>query len=88
MSAIKELLVYFKMPCLKVLQVIVTAFCIIICIYELIIIAMKLKRESFEAISEIQYDELLAPSITLCPGNLCTENYVCFFIMYSVCILE
>ena len=38
-------------------------------IYELIVIAIKaLGHDSFQAINELKFEELVAPSITLCPG--------------------
>ena len=53
---------------LKFLKIFVTTICIAVCIYELILIILKFRRDSFQVVNEIQFNELLAPSITLCPG--------------------
>ena len=63
------LLVYFKMSWLKVLHGSTSVLCIVICTYELILIGMKYKRDSFEAVKLTDNYELMAPSITLCPGK-------------------
>ena len=57
------------MSWLTVLHGSVSVLCIVICTYELILIGMKLKRDSFEAVKLTDNDELMAPSITLCPGK-------------------
>ena len=53
---------------LNVLYVILTTVCVALCIYELIIVAQKTTRDSFQAINELRFEQLLAPSLTLCPG--------------------
>ena len=47
----------------------VLAACICLCLLELITIARKsIGKESFRTVSELHFDRLLPPSITLCPG--------------------
>ena len=48
----------------------VVLFCLVLCIWEFTIIVKKaIAQESFQAINELQFDELLPPTITLCPGE-------------------
>ena len=53
---------------LKFFKIFVTTICIAVCTYELILIMLKFRRDSFQVVNEIQFNELLAPSITLCPA--------------------
>ena len=48
----------------------VVLFCLVLCIWEFTIIVKKaIAQESFQAINELQFNELLPPTITLCPGE-------------------
>ena len=54
---------------LKVIKLLVTAVCLAGFIKELIIIVEKsIGKDSFQAINQLVYKELLAPTITFCPG--------------------
>ena len=54
---------------MTVVNVSVTLVFFFLSIYELIVIAIKaLGHDSFQAINELKFEELVAPSITLCPG--------------------
>ena len=53
---------------LIVFKYVVTGICLVLCIYEFVIIALKTTKDSFQAINEKVFDQLLAPVITLCPG--------------------
>lgn len=58
------------MKWLSILTYIVVLFCLVLCIWEFTIIVKKaIAQESFQAINELQFDELLPPTITLCPGE-------------------
>ena len=55
---------------LNILKWTVTLACFSYCVYECIHIITKfIAKESFQAINELVFEELLSPSLTLCPGN-------------------
>ena len=58
------------MDTLKVINILVTLILFSAFFYELVFILKKaIARESFQAINELKFEELVAPSITLCPGT-------------------
>ena len=54
---------------LTITKLIVAGICLAACIKELIVIAKKaVGSDSFQAVNQLVFEELMAPIITLCPG--------------------
>ena len=54
---------------MTIVKVVVTLVFFSLSIYELIIISIKaMGQDSFQAINELKFEKLLAPTITFCPG--------------------
>ena len=57
------------MAWLTVLKVVVLTLCISACALEIYIVLKKvIAQETFQSINELSFDELLSPTLTLCPG--------------------
>ena len=58
------------MTWLFILKWVVTLICLVLCTYECYHVINKLvAKDSFQAVNELQFDRLLSPSLTLCPGT-------------------